>query len=254
MVVEFVAAVLPVFVASMVECVEAWTVVVAVGATRSWRAALCGVVAGLGAIAALLAVFGVALVEHVDRHTFQVVIGTLLLLFGSRWMRKAVLRSAGLLATHDEVAAFDRQAADLAGAPSATGRFDWLGASIAAKAMLLEGLEIVFLVVALGSSGDASYPVAVTGAATAFVFVGAVGLAARGPLSTVPENALKTFVAVMLLSFGCYWVAEGFGVHWAGGTWAILYLFAAWMSFVRVAAWRLGSADPLGEARREAVA
>ena len=98
--------------------------------------------------------------------------------------------------------------------------------------MLLEGLEITFLVITLGASGDASYPVAITGAAAAFVFVGAVGWAVRGPLSSVPENTLKAFVSVMLCTFGTFWVSEGFGVDWLGGAWALIYLFGFWLAFM----------------------
>ncbi|MEL6981388.1 MAG: hypothetical protein AAFO29_03085 [Actinomycetota bacterium] len=230
--IDFAVAVLPVFLASVVECVEAWTVVVAVGLTRGWRAPLLGVAAAAIIIGILLAVFGVTLVDRIDEQLFELVIGTLLVLFGLRWMRKAVLRSIGVLAHNDEDADFRRAVAELEASGEGRGPFDWLGFSIATKTMLLEGLEITFLVLTLGASGDASYPAAVTGAAAAFVVVGVAGLAARGPLSRVPQNAMKTFVAIMLATFGGFWVAEGLGIDWAGGAWALLYLLAFWTVFV----------------------
>jgi uncharacterized membrane protein len=231
-VVEFVVAVLPVFVASVVECVEAWTIVVAVGLTRGWRAPLVGVAAAVAVIGVLVAIFGVTLVDRIDEQLFQVLIGTLLVLFGVRWMRKAILRYIGAIPLHDEELAFRREL-ELLGdlAPVKLG-FDWIGFSLAGKAMLLEGLEITFLVITLGTSGDASYPVAITGAAAAFVAVGGTGLILRRPLSKIPENTLKAFVSVMLVTFGTYWVTEGMGVDWAGGAWALLYLFAVWALFL----------------------
>lgn len=228
---DFLVALTPVFVAAVVECIEAWTVVVAVGLTRGWKAPLLGVAAAIGLIGALVAVFGVTLVDRIDEHVFEVVIGTLLLLFGLRWMRKALLRYLGIIPMHDEVVTY-RETVDTLGARDAPSRFDWAGFSIAGKTMLLEGLEITFLVITLGASGDASYPVAIAGAALAFVTVGAVGFAVRGPLSSVPENTLKAFVSVMLCTFGVYWIAEGFGVDWAGGAWALVYLFAFWIVFM----------------------
>lgn len=229
--VSFLIAALPVFIASVVECVEAWTIVVAVGITRGWKAPLVGVAAALSLIGALVALFGVTIVTSIDEHVFEVVIGTLLVLFGLRWMRKAILRYLGVIPLHDEDVAFRRQVAELQGIET-TGRFDWVGFSIAGKAMLLEGLEIVFLVITLGASGTTSYPVAITGAAAAFVLVGVTGFFVRKPLSRVPENTLKAFVSVMLATFGTYWVAAGFGVDWIGGAWALLYLFAAWLALI----------------------
>lgn len=231
MVLDFVVAIVPVFVASVVECVEAWTVVVAVGLTRGWRAPLLGVVAALAVIVALVVAFGATLVDRIDEQVFEVVIGSLLVLFGVRWMRKAILRSLGVVALSDEHVRY-RKTLDALGNERVERAFDWAGFSIAAKTMLLEGLEITFLVITLGSSGDASYPVAITGAVLAFVTVGAAGWIARAPLANVPENTLKGFVSVMLTTFGTYWVAEGFGVDWAGGAWALVYLFATWLAAI----------------------
>jgi uncharacterized membrane protein len=248
-VIDFVVAIVPVFVASVVECIEAWTVVVAVGLTRGWRAPLIGVAVAVAVIGVLVAVFGATLVERIDEHVFEVVIGTLLLLFGLRWMRKAILRYVGVIPLHDEDVKFRKTVRTLEGDELVRGRFDWAGFSIATKTMLLEGLEITFLVITLGASGDASYAVAITGAVLAFVSVGVVGFALRRPLSNVPENTLKAFVSVMLCTFGVYWVAEGFGVDWAGGSWALVYLFVFWL----IAMWAIvtrfrRSAASLGEA------
>ncbi len=225
-------AIVPVFVAAVVECIEAWTVVVAVGLTRGWKAPLLGVVAAMSLIGLLLAIFGVTLVDRIDEHLFEVLIGTMLVLFGLRWMRKAMLRYLGVVALHDENLAY-RETVDALGTEVVVrDRFDWAGFSIAGKTMLLEGLEISFLVITLGASGDASYPVAITGAAAAFVVVGTAGWAVRSPLSNIPENTLKAFVSVMLCTFGTYWVSEGFGVDWAGGAWALIYLFGFWSTFM----------------------
>lgn len=230
--ITFLVAVLPVFVASVVECVEAWTVVVAVGLTRGWKAALLGVGAAMLVIGLLIAAFGVTLVDRIDEHLFQVLIGTVLVLFGLRWMRKSMLRYLGVVPLHDENLAYRKTIDDLGNELIVRDHFDWAGFSIAGKAMLLEGLEITFLVITLGASGDASYPVAITGAAAAFVFVGTVGWFVRAPLSSVPENTLKAFVSVMLCTFGTFWVSEGFGIDWAGGAWALVYLFLLWAAFM----------------------
>jgi uncharacterized membrane protein len=247
-IVEFVVAVVPVFIASVVECVEAWTIVVAVGLTRGWRAALIGVAAALAVIGTLVAIFGAAVVNSIDEHIFEVVIGTLLVLFGLRWMRKAILRYVGVISIHDEDVAFRNQIDELSHAPGVHG-FDWIAFAIAGKAMLLEGMEITFLVVTLGASGTTSYPVAITGAAAAFVLVGATGFFVRGPLSKVPENTLKAFVSIMLATFGTYWVAQGFGVEWAGGAWALVYLFVLWWVVVAGTVTALRSSMPTTPSR-----
>jgi uncharacterized membrane protein len=224
---ETLVAAIPVFLASVVECVEAWTIVVAVGLTRGWRAPLVGVVAAIGVIGVLVAIFGVTIVEHVDEHLFEVVVGTLLLLFGLRWLRKAILRYSGVIALHDEDRIYREEVAVLQAAGEGA-RFDWVGFVAAFKAMFLEGLEITFLVITLGTAGTTSYASAIIGAAAAFVAVGTAGYMARKPLTHVPENTLKAFVGVMLCTFGVFWAAEGFGVRWAGDAWALLYLFAVW--------------------------
>ncbi len=223
------ATFVPVFLASVVECVEAWTVVVAVGLTRGWRAPLLGTAVATGLIVALIAIFGVTLIDRVNEDLFRVVVGTLLLLFGLRWLRKAILRFAGVVGIHDESAIYQREVEALSGEGARAARFDWVGFVTAGKTMLLEGLEITFLVITLGAQGNANLAVASLAAVTAFVVVGAAGFVARGPLSRVPENTLKWFVGLMLCSFGTFWVAEGFGVAWPGDAWSILALFGAWV-------------------------
>ena len=249
---EFLAALIPVFLASVVECVEAWTVVVAVGLTRGWRAPLLGTFAAALVIGLLIAVFGVTLVDRIDEHVFELVVGTLLVLFGLRWLRKAVLRYSGVIAIHDEDAIYAREVEALRAAGQRT-KFDWLGFVTAGKTMLLEGLEITFLVITLGAEGKTSFAVASLGAASAFVFVGVVGMAARRPLSRVPENDMKAFVGVMLCTFGTFWVAEGLGVEWPGDTWGVLYLFVAWAAVAFIGVRFVRSIVPARD-RLEAVA
>lgn len=227
-------AAVPVFVASVVECIEAWTIVVAVGLTRGWRASLLGVVAALLVIGVLVALFGVTLVERIDEHVFEVVVGSLLLLFGLRWLRKAVLRYGGVIALHDEDRIYRQEVAVLRAAGTRAS-FDWVGFVTSFKAMFLEGLEITFLVITLGTAGTTSYTSAIAGASAAFVAVGGAGFVARKPLARVPENTLKAFVGVMLCTFGVFWAAAGFGVRWVGDAWALLYLFAAWWAVAAVA-------------------
>jgi uncharacterized membrane protein len=232
--VETLISAIPVFLASVVECVEAWTIVVAVGLTRGWRAPLVGVVAAIGVIGLLVAIFGVTIVERIDEHVFEVVVGTLLLLFGLRWLRKAILRYSGVIAMHDEDRIYREEVALLREAGHRS-KFDWVGFAAAFKAMFLEGLEITFLVITLGTAGTTSYTSAIIGAAAAFVAVGSAGYMARTPLTRVPENTLKAFVGVMLCTFGVFWAAEGFGIRWSGDAWGLLYVFAVWWAIAVVA-------------------
>lgn len=231
---DLLAAAVPVFLASAVECAEAWTVVLAVGLTRGWRAPLLGVVLAVSVLGALVAAFGTSVVERIDEDLFEVVVGTLLLAFGLRWMRKAVLRRAGRIPLRDEDAAFDREVDALRPDRSRPG-FDWVGFALATKTMLVEGLEVAFLVVGLGATAAGGYPLATAAAAAAFVAVGAVGLLVRGPLSRVPENTIKTVVSVLVAGIGTYWVPSGLGLDWPAGSWALLYLYAAWAGVVVVA-------------------
>jgi uncharacterized membrane protein len=215
-----------VFAACAVEAVEALTVVLAVGVTRSWAAALRGVGAGLLVLAAVVAVLGPALTV-IPIGGLRLVVGGLLLIFGLGWLRKAILRAAGWKALHDEAAIYARQRAH-AGAAGAAGSGGGLlddpyAFTLAFKAVLLEGLEVAFIVVSFGANQH-DVPLAAVAAAAAVVLISAVGVAVRGPLARVPENTLKFMVGVLLTAFGTFWAAEGAGARWPGSDAAILAL------------------------------
>jgi uncharacterized membrane protein len=220
-----------VFLASAVEMVEALTIVLAVGITRGWRPALAGVAAALVTLAALVVVVGPALIHLVPLSALRLVVGSLLLVFGLQWLRKAILRASGLKAKHDEDAIFDKQVAELSAAPGSSGR-DPTGFVVAFKGVFLEGLEVVIIVLTLGSTSH-DLGVAAAAAAVAVVVVGIAGVVLARQLSSVPENAMKMVVGVMLVSFGTFWAGEGVGVHWPGSDLAIpvlaaLYGLTAW--------------------------
>ncbi|MDT7723689.1 MAG: hypothetical protein QOI21_265 [Actinomycetota bacterium] len=229
------------FVATAVEVVEALTVVLAMGVTRGWRSALVGTGAALVALAGFTAVTGYALVTWLPRSVLQLTVGTLLLIFGLQWLRKAILRSSGHKAIHDEDAAFRKQT-EAARAASSQRRLalDWFSFVISFKATFLEGVEVVFIVITFGLNAG-NVPVAVIAAAAAVVIVGAAGALARAPLTRVPENTLKYGVGLMLASFGTFWAVEGLGVlraggeslTWPGGDAAILALLAGWFLLSR---------------------
>ena len=216
------------FMASMVEFVEALTIVLAVGVVRGWRSALLGTVAALGVLAALVAVLGPSL-TRIPLPLVQLFVGTLLLLFGLRWHRKAILRAAGVLALHDEAKAFAEETAALRryGRGGATG-IDRLAFATSFKIVMLEGIEVVFIVIAIGASGQMMLPASV-GALLALAVVVLLGLWLHKPLSRVPENTLKFGVGVMLAAFGTFWVGEGIGISWPGEDWTLLALIAAYL-------------------------
>ncbi|RWF47292.1 MULTISPECIES: COG4280 domain-containing protein [unclassified Mesorhizobium] len=211
------------FLASLVEVVEAFTIVLAVGVTRSWRPALTGAALALAVLAALVLAFG-PLLALVPINTLQFIVGVLLILFGMRWLRKAILRSVGVIALHDEEAAFAKETAALH-RQADDRRADYLAGLASFKAVLLEGVEVVFIVIAVGAAhGQTFY--AGMGALAAFVLVMLVGLAVHRPLARVPENALKFVVGLMLTSFGIFWTGEGIGADWPGADLALLAIFA----------------------------
>ena len=213
------------FLASAVEMVEALTIVLGVGVVRGWRATLIGVAAAGVLLVALVAVFGPAL-QRIPIDTLRFVVGALLLAFGLQWLRKAILRSSGYKALHDEDAAFRQEQARATAAGEVGGaRFDWYSFTVAFKGVLLEGLEVVFIVIAFGTAQH-SLGLAAAGAAAALVVVVVAGVIAHGPLSRVPENTIKFTVGLLLTSFGCFWSAEGAGVDWPGGDLAVLALIA----------------------------
>jgi uncharacterized membrane protein len=204
------------FAASFVEAVEALTIVLAVGLARGWRPALTGAAAALVALALI--------------RGLQFVVGVLTLLFGLRWLRKAILRAVGIIALHDEDVAFARETRELseAGRQEAYG-FDWIGGLTAFKTVLMEGIEVAFIVIAVGA-GRGLLGLASAGALAACVAVAAVGAAIHRPLAQVPENALKFAVGVMLSSFGLFWTGESLGVGWPGGDAAILVFIALFLA------------------------
>ena len=217
---------LPAFLASLVEFVEALTIVLAVGVTRGWRSALGGAMAGIAFLMILVISLG-PLLGHVPIARLQLAVGIMLLFFGMRWLRKAILRSAGIIALHDEAKIYDRQRKSLASTTAGASR-DWLGISTAFNTVVLEGLEVVFIVVAVGAtSGKLGY--ASAGAAAAGLVVIGAGFVARGPLSRVPENALKFVVGVMLSAFGAFWTGEGLQLAWPGGDVSLVVLIAGFI-------------------------
>jgi uncharacterized membrane protein len=208
------------FLASAVEAVEALTIVLAVGVVRGWRSTLLGVGAASVVLAAIVAALGPAL-RLIPISTLRFVIGALLLTFGLQWLRKAVLRAGGYKPLRDEAAAFASERAEAGSAAAATGRTDWYSFTVAFKGVLLEGLEVAFIVVGFGST-QGRLGLAAAAAAAAVVVVLAVGVAVRGPLERVPENTLKYVVGVLLTSFGIFWGGEGAGVEWPGADLAVL--------------------------------
>ena len=220
------------FTASLVEGVEAMTIVLAVGSVRGWRGALGGCTAALAVLLALIAVLGPAL-ERIPLRVVQVGVGTLLLLFGMRWLRKAILRAGGVLALRNEGAAYERETTRLRGLPGGGG---WDGVAFATsfQITMLEGVEVVFIVVAIGAGGAGLLLPAGLGALAALAAVIAVGVAVHRPLVRVPENGLKFAVGVLLSAFGTFWVGEGLGAAWPAGDWAIPALI---FGFLGVAAW-----------------
>ncbi|MGI8864825.1 MAG: hypothetical protein ACR2JH_10600 [Solirubrobacteraceae bacterium] len=212
---------LSVLLACAVEAVEALTIVLAVGTTRSWSSALYGVGAAVAALAVVVAALGPALTA-LPLNALRVGVGGLLLVFGLQWLRKAILRASGLKALHDEAATFaeEAEAARAAGTGAGSG-LDGYSFAISFKGVFLEGLEVAFIVLTFGANQH-RVPLAAASAAVAVALVVAAGVAARAPLARVPENMMKFSVGVMLTSFGTFWGAEGAGASWPGGDAALL--------------------------------
>ncbi len=215
---------LAVFLACAVEAVEALTIVLAVGTSRDWRSALSGVGVGLLVLAILVAILGSA-ITVIPLGVLRVVVGSLLLVFGLQWLRKSILRASGRKALHDEAAIYAHQseAAKAVGAAAGPAGLDSYAFTIAFKGVLLEGLEVAFIVVTLGANQQ-RVGVAAAAAVLAVLAVVAGGIAARAPLARVPENTMKFAVGVLLCSFGTFWSTEGAGAHWPGGEAALLVL------------------------------
>jgi uncharacterized membrane protein len=217
------------FLASLVEAVEALTIVLAVATVRGWRPAGLGAFAGLMVLALIVVALG-PLLDRVPLHLLQLVIGILLLLFGMRWLRKAILRSAGVIPLHDETVTFATETAELREqARRNEARLDWIAALTTFKAVLLEGLEVVFIVIALGA-GRGMLVAASAGAVAACLAVALVGLIVHRPLARVPENTLKFAVGIMLSAFGVFWTGEGLSVAWPGSDLAIVGFAAMFLA------------------------
>ena len=211
------------FLASTVEIVEAFTIVLAVASLQGWRPALTGAFAALATLAATVLALGPAL-SAIPLYVLQIVIGVALLLFGMGWLRKAVLRASGIMALHDEEKIYNEERAALSTASA------WAAGIASYKAVLLEGLEVVFIVLAVGAGRNLLVPAAL-GALIAFILVLTIGLVVHKPLSRVPENTLKFAVGVMMCWYGAFWTGEGLGVDWPGGDWALLGFGALFLGF-----------------------
>jgi uncharacterized membrane protein len=222
------------FLASLVEAVEALTIVLAVATVRGWRPAGFGALTGLMVLVLIVVALG-PLLGYVPLRQLQLVIGALLLLFGMRWLRKAILRSAGVIPLHDEATTFAVETAELREqARRIEARLDWLAVLTSFKAVLLEGLEVVFIVIAV-SAGRGTVLPASAGALAACMLVAALGFAVHRPLTKVPENSLKFAVGVMLSAFGVFWTGEGLGVAWPGADLAIIAFAVLLLAFSRAA-------------------
>src|SRR5262245_23115954 len=215
--------VLAAFRASAVEAVEALTVVLAVGVTRGWRSPLIGAGAATLALVAVIAVLGPAL-SLIPIDALRIIVGTLLLIFGLQWLRKAILRASGYKALRDEAAIYQRDMAEARAADTTVrAGMDWYSFTLAFKGVFLEGLEVAFIVLTFGTS-QGSVPLAALGAGIALVLVTVVGILVHQPLSRVPENTMKFAVGLMLTTFGIFWSVEGTGIEWPGADVAILLI------------------------------
>ncbi len=224
--------VLAAFLASSVEFVEALTVILAVGSVRGWRDALAGTGAALALLLFIVVVLGSAL-TRVPLDAIQLVVGTLLLLFGMRWLRKAVLRAAGVIPLHDEAAAYAQQIQTMRGHGTAPG-WDAVAFFAAFQITMLEGTEVVFIVIAVGAGGAGLLLPASLGAIVALLLVAILGLLLHRPLARVPENSLKFVVGVLLSAFGTFWVGEGVGIQWPGADGSIIALVGAFLGLALV--------------------
>ncbi len=213
------------FLASAVEAVEALTIVLAVGIARRWSSTLLGVAAGLTILSLLTVGLGPALVL-LPLTALRLLVGALLLLFGLQWLRKAILRASGLLARHDEIAAFARESRLATEASQPAGSFDGYSFAVALKGVLLEGIEVIFIVLTFGASQH-RVTLAALAALASVLAVTLAGLLAHRPLARVPENAMKFAVGVLLTSFGAFWGTEGAGASWPGGDAALPVLVLA---------------------------
>lgn len=229
------------FAAAFVEMVEATTIVMAMGFTRSWRSSMLGVAAALGVLAVVTAALGYALTTWLPESALQLAIGGLLLVFGLQWLRKAILRASGRKAVHDEDQIYRDEVEAARQAGTSAGTFDMFSFMVSFKGVFLEGMEVVFIVITFGLNAK-NVPVACVGAGGAVVVVLGLAAAARRPLSMINENLLKYAVGLLLASFGTFWAIEGMGIFrsgrhslgWPGSDLAILVLLAVWFGLSRI--------------------
>ncbi len=222
--------------ASFVEFIEAFTVVLAVGATRGWRPAFAGAGSALACLLVLLALFGASL-GALPLGSGRLVIGVLLVLFGMRWLRKATRRAAGIIPLRDEAAAYRRHR-ERVGRIGPVLRWDGPGIAASFQATLIEGLEVIFIVVAVGAGNVELLRPATFGALAALAAVMVLGSLLHGPVTRIPENTLKRLVGATLLSLGTFWTGEGAGLAWPAEDFAILVLgLCYFMLSVAVAGW-----------------
>jgi uncharacterized membrane protein len=225
---DVLVAAVPSFLASLVEAVEALTIILAVGVTRQWRSTLYGAGAGLAVLTAVVIVFGAAIVTFVPLAVLRIVIGGLLLVYGLQWTCKAILRASGAKAMHDEELIYAEEVGRLrAERPVPASGVDGVSFAVAFKGVFLEGLEVVFIVITFGSNAGHLGPAAL-GAALAVILVMTVGLVVHRPLSRVPENGLKYIVGIMLISFGTFWAGEGIGIEWPAGDLTLVFLIVGY--------------------------
>lgn len=226
--------ILAAFLASLVEFIEALTIVLAVGAVRGWRGALGGTGLALVVLLAIVAVVGPSM-TRIPHNLVQIGVGILILLFGMRWLRKAVLRSAGVIPLHDEEEAFAKQTSALRALGGLSRGWDQVAVSTSFKITMLEGIEVVFIVVAMGAGGTGLLVPASLGAMAALLVVFLLGLVLHRPVAMIPENTLKFVVGVLLCAFGTFWVGEGIGLAWPGEDLAVMALNAGFLAAALVA-------------------
>ncbi len=229
-------AILAAFLASLVEFTEAMTVVLAVGAVRGWRGAMAGSGMALLILLGLILLLGPALTQ-IPLNVVHAVVGTLLLLFGMRWLRKAVLRTAGVLSLRDEGAVYAAERRVLEGITRSGRGWDGVAIGTAFKITMIEGIEVVFIVIAIGAGGlDLLLPAAV-GALAALLVVVFLGMLLHRPVARIPENTLKLVVGILLTAFGTFWAGEGMGLAWPGADWSVLVLLAGYAAVALIIAW-----------------